>query len=119
MKRGVTGRLGEEIAATHLARTGHRIVERNFRCSYGEIDLVAEEDDELAFVEVRTRSSTAFGSPEESITRLKSQRMTRCALAYLAARQVKDRRWRIDLIAVQLERGRVTRLEHYRHAIGD
>jgi len=119
MNRGATGKLGEDIAATHLERIGHRIVERNFRCIYGEIDLVAEEGEEIAFVEVRTRRSATFGLPEESITWQKRQRMTRCALAYLSERQVKDRRWRVDLIAVQLERGRVTRLEHYRHALGD
>ena len=119
MKRFVTGRVGEDIAATHLTRSGHRIVERNYRCSHGEIDLIAEEGRELAFVEVRTRSSATFGTPEESITWQKRQRMTKCALAYLAERGVSDRRWRIDLIAVQLDRGRVTRLEHYRHALGD
>ena len=119
MKRSVTGRVGEDVAAVHLTRSGHRIVERNYRCAHGEIDLVAEEGAELAFVEVRTRSSLAFGSPEESVTWRKRQRMTRCALAYLAERQVKDRTWRIDVIAVQLERGRVTRVEHYRHAVGD
>lgn len=119
MNRAVTGQLGERAAAVHLERTGHRIVERNYRCVFGEIDLVAEEDSELAFVEVRTRTSSAFGSPEESIGWQKRQRMTRCALAYLSERQVQDRRWRIDVIAVKLERGRVTRLEHYRHALGD
>jgi putative endonuclease len=119
MKRAVTGQVGEQAAAVHLERSGHRIVERNYRCTYGEIDLVAEEGSELAFVEVRTRSGTSFGSPEESITWQKKQRMTRCALAYLSERQVKDRQWRIDLIAVKLERGRVTRLEHYRHALRD
>ena len=119
MNRVVTGQVGERAAAAHLERTGHRIVERNFRCAYGEIDLVAEEENEIAFVEVRTRTSSAFGSPEESISWQKRQRMTRCALAYLSERHVQDRRWRIDVIAIQLERGRVTRLEHYRHAIGD
>ena len=119
MNRAVTGQVGERVAAAHLERTGHRILERNYRCTYGEIDLVAEEGAELAFVEVRTRSGPSFGSPEESITWPKKQRMTRCALAYLSERQVKDRRWRIDLIAVLLERGQVTRLEHYRHALGD
>jgi putative endonuclease len=119
MKRSVTGQVGERVAAAHLERTGHRIVERNYRCTYGEIDLVAEEGSEIAFVEVRTRTGSAFGSPEESITWPKRQRMTRCALAYLAERQIKLRSWRIDVISVELDRGRVARVEHYRHALRD
>ena len=119
MNRAVIGQAGERAAAAHLERTGHRIVERNYRCAYGEIDLVAEEQSEIAFVEVRTRTGSAYGSPEESIGWQKRQRMTRCALAYLSERHVQDRRWRIDVIAIELDRVRVTRLEHYRHALGD
>ena len=115
MSRVDTSQLGERVAEQHLVKLGHRIVTRNFRCPYGEIDLITEDAGELVFVEVRTRRSTAFGSPEESITPTKQARMARCAMTYLSSHPAP--RWRIDVVAIQLESSRVTRLDHYKHAL--
>jgi putative endonuclease len=115
--RSQLGKLGEEIAARHLRRRGWLIVGRNVRSPYGEIDVVAEDGPVLVFLEVRTRSSRAFGTPEESITAAKRERMARCALAYLAGSPRPDREWRIDLIAIELQNGRVARLEHHEHVL--
>jgi putative endonuclease len=118
--RRQTGALGESAAVRHLSNLGYRILERNFRCSWGEIDIVAEDAGGVVFVEVRTRTNSAaslsYGSPEESITEAKAERMVRCAHAYIAERSIGGA-WRIDLIAIQLSLGKVQRLEHYQHAL--
>lgn len=114
--RADTGRRGEDAAVAFLRREGFAILERNYRCAYGEIDVVARDGESLVFVEVRARASAAFGTPEESITGRKSQKMIECAHAYLLEHDVR-RSWRIDLAAVELEHGRVRRLDYYRHVL--
>ncbi len=115
--RRATGKLGESLAERYLVRQGTSIVERNYRCRAGEIDLVADDDGTVVFVEVRTRRSDSFGTPEESITSRKSRAMIDCAQAYLAERGAERRPWRIDLVAIRLEGNRVLRLDHYRHVL--
>jgi putative endonuclease len=113
-------RLGEDAAVQHLERLGWTILQRNYRCSAGEIDVVGRDGTELVFVEVRTRSNARFGAPEESVTAAKSRQMARCALTYVATERQPAAAWttwRIDFIAVEVERGRVRRLEHYKHAL--
>ena len=112
-----TGKLGETAAVRYLAGAGWQIVERNYRCRYGEIDIVARDGDTTVFVEVRTRSSDQFGAPEESVTYAKAQRMAQCALAYAQAHPEQCAAWRVDFIAVRVARGRVIRLEHFKHAL--
>ncbi|MGH2352896.1 MAG: YraN family protein [Chloroflexota bacterium] len=111
------GRLGEAAATRYLERAGWQIVDRNYRCPLGEIDIVGRDGDALVFVEVRTRSNSRFGAPEESVTPAKARRMAQCALAYLEAHPAHDGDWRVDFVAVLIERGRVVRLEHYKHAL--
>lgn len=106
------GRRGEEIAARALARRGYRIVARNWHCPAGEVDIVAQDGQVWAFVEVRTRRGTRFGTPEESITAAKQTRMVDVALSYLAEYEIGDVDWRLDLVAVELDRaGRLVRVE--------
>src|SRR5579883_2093998 len=69
------GRTGERLAGEHLIRCGYRVLERNFRCRYGEIDLVAEDEQDLIFVEVKTRRGDAYGRPEEAVTRRKQRKI--------------------------------------------
>ena len=118
MKR-TTGSLGEDLAAQYLERAGLSLIERNYRCKAGEIDLVATDGDELVFAEVRTRSGTAFGTPEESLTARKRRKMAECAFSYLAERSAPGRAWRVDLVAIELDRGRVVRVDHYKHVLQD
>jgi putative endonuclease len=112
------GRHGEELAARHLIAKGYEIVDRNWRCRVGELDLVARDGDCLVFVEVRARRGQALGTPEESVTRAKQAR-----LAALAGAYVEERNWagdyRIDVVAVEFdERGRLLRVDHYENAVG-
>jgi putative endonuclease len=106
------GRRGEEIAARALARRGYRIVARNWHCPAGEVDIVAQDGQVWAFVEVRTRRGTRFGTPEESITAAKQARMVDVALSYLAEYEIGDVDWRLDLVAVELDpTGRLVRVD--------
>ena len=104
MKRREIGALGEELARDLLRSRGYHLRETNFRCQEGEIDIVAEQGDYLVFVEVRTRKSTQFGTPEESITSAKREKLTQVALAYLQTHQNLPPFWRIDVVAVELDR---------------
>lgn len=100
------------MAARELARRGYEIVDRNWYCLEGEVDIVARCRDTWAFVEVRTRRGTAFGTPEESLTDAKQARMITVAERYLAEHGLVDVDWRLDLVAVVLDRsGRLTRLD--------
>lgn len=99
-----TGRLGEDMARKHLESKGYRIIETNHRCPSGEIDIIAELDQTLAFVEVRTRRGPSMGRPEESITPRKQAHMVAAAQEYLQAMDMESRQWRIDVVAVELDR---------------
>lgn len=117
--RQALGAWGEGLAAAHLQHHGFTIEARNWRCTLGEIDLVAREATTLAFVEVRTRRSTSFGSPEESLNSAKRRRLVALAYTYLAHHQHPPATpWRIDLVAITVgSNGRVARLHHLRNAI--
>jgi putative endonuclease len=111
------GQFGERVAAAHLEAEGYRIVERNFRCREGEVDIIAEGGGCLAFVEVRTRRGDAMGGAADSLTLLKGARITAAAEAYCQERLGLPEERRIDVIAVDLSpEGRVLRLEHIESA---
>jgi putative endonuclease len=112
------GRAGERLAEARLAELGYQIVARNQRTSEGEIDLVARHDGQWVFVEVRARRGRAFGTPEESITPRKRDRLLRTALAFLAERELGDAAWRVDVVAVEFsERGDLLRVEVIQNAV--
>jgi putative endonuclease len=112
------GRHGENIAVQALCAHGYEIVERNWRCKAGEVDIVARHDDEWAFVEVKLRQGNGYGTPEESVTDTKQSRLLRVGAAYLAAHDVEDAAWRIDVVAIELgQTGKVHRLTIYRDAV--
>ena len=117
MKRKEVGRLGEKLAKDFLKKKGYRIRETNFRCSAGEIDIVATKNDCLVFVEVRSKASTGSGNPEESITLNKSKKLIAVALSYLNKNQNPLSSWRIDFIGIDLDHnGKATRIEHIENA---
>ena len=112
------GAAGEELAARWLGRAGLRLLARNYRCAGGEVDIVAEERDELVFVEVRTRRHGGLVGPEESLTRRKQERLVRAAEHYLVTTRAADRPWRIDLVAIEVgPLGVVHRVEHLRNVV--
>ena len=108
------GQLGEDLAARAVSEQGYEIVDRNWRCREGEVDIVARRSGAWTFFEVRTRRGRRFGAPEESLSPEKEQRMYDVALEYLMDREEVDPDWRIGFVAVELDRsGRVLRVEVY------
>ena len=120
MDRIKTGALGEKLAAGLLKKRGYRIVETNYRCRGGEIDIVARHKEYLVFVEVRTKTSLDYGTPEESITRAKQGRMRRAARQYCQTHEKIPEFWRIDFVAVELDaKGKAKRIEIIESAVGE
>jgi putative endonuclease len=94
------GREGEDLAARYLIKQGYRILERNFSTRSGEIDLIALHDGVVVFVEVKTRTSDAFGAPELAVTPRKQQRMVKAALAYIKYKKLHQVPCRFDVVAI-------------------
>ena len=112
------GAAGERAARGYLESRGYAILETNFRCPYGEVDIIAQEGDCLVFLEVRTKSGGGFGSPEESITPDKERKLIATAETYMQSRAGLPEQWRIDLVAVDVDgRGRITRIELMENAV--
>ncbi len=113
------GDSGERVAAMFLEQRGYKIITRNFRTRTGEMDLIAQDVDGLAFVEVRTRRGDAAGSPEESITRRKRGKLLTVAQEFLEAHaEYADCAWRIDLVAIELNRaGNIARIDIIKGAV--
>ena len=120
MKRRDTGILGEKLAKDFLKKRGYHIFETNYRCPEGEIDIVAKHKDYLAFIEVRTKKSLEFGSPEESITPTKMQRLRAVASHYRQNHDNLPLLWRIDVVAIELnQKGKLSRIELIENAVSD
>jgi len=96
-----TGHWGEEVAKRYLIEKGLLIVDQNYRTPYGEIDLIAIDNEELVFVEVKTRSNNAFGYPEDAITDLKEVHLIDSAEYYLQKYEDVSKPWRIDVIGIE------------------
>ena len=112
------GKSGEELARHRLEASGYSILEANYRAKAGEIDLVAEKDDTLVFVEVRTRMGTAVGAPEESLTSRKRVHLVDAAREYLQTNDAESREWRIDLVAVEIgHNGKLQRVDVVENAV--
>jgi putative endonuclease len=109
------GALGEAKAAEHLRRSGYRIVAQNHRCRRGEVDLIAERGELLVFVEVRTRATSAFGGPEETVDARKQQRVVAAARDWLAQRRGRRRGIRFDVVAITDGPGGAS-LQHFENA---
>ena len=109
------GKAGEELAAQYLERNGLKILEHNFRFERGEIDLIAEEGEELVFVEVKARRSNAFGAPEEAVTEKKQEQVHAIAEGYLFIHDIDDRPCRFDIVAIEYQNG-TAEIRHIRDA---
>jgi putative endonuclease len=118
MKRREIGNLGERVAASYLRSNGYEIIETNYRCPYGEIDIIARKDATLVFVEVRTKTSTLYGSPEESITRTKMEHLLAVADDFVTGHAGLPEDRRIDVIAVRLDPGgQLSSIGHIENAV--
>lgn len=118
MKRKDTGNLGEKLAKEFLKKRGYRILETNYRCPYGEVDIIARDEDSLVFTEVRTKTSLEYGSPEESINAAKKERLKAVAADYQQTHEGLPQQWRIDVVAVELNQiGELLRIELIENAV--
>jgi putative endonuclease len=120
-RNAAVGASGERIAALLLEGAGCRIIARNWRCTGGELDLVALDDETLVCVEVRVRTTAGHGTAAESVIGTKAKRVLRAVAAFIDAHpEHADRFVRIDVVAITLDRaGRVTETLHLRDAIGE
>jgi len=97
-----TGKAGEDIAAAFLKEKGYRIIDRNYRCPIGEIDIVAKDKNELVFIEVKTRKSKALGYPEQAVGVKKQRKMSQLALWYLREKKLTNISARFDVVAIMM-----------------
>jgi putative endonuclease len=97
-----TGKKGEDLAVAYLVEAGFRIIERNYRCLFGEIDIVAQEGETLVFCEVKSRRSDAYGDPLLAVGYRKQKKISRISLHYLADKDLRQRPARFDVVAVML-----------------
>ena len=102
MKKKELGRRGEELALRFLKKSGYKIIERNYICKMGEMDIIAQEKDTLVFVEVKTRTSMAFGPPQLAVTKFKQRQMSKVALCFLKEKKLEDVKARFDVVAIIL-----------------
>jgi putative endonuclease len=116
MKSHELARRGETAAADFLERRGHTVVERNWTCKAGEIDVISLDADELVFVEVKTRATNKCGSPEEAVDESKQERIRSLAEIYLSAAGLTDVDVRFDVIAIRYMGDDRALLRHHRDA---
>jgi putative endonuclease len=108
------GKQGEDLAARHFVGAGFTILARNWRCAAGEIDIVARDGDVLVVAEVKTRTSTAYGTPAEAITRRKIDKLRELALMWLREHPSGGADVRFDVVGVLLPKSGLVQLEHLR-----
>lgn len=96
------GKLGEELAVGYLQKQNYKIIERNFECRQGEIDIIALDKNELVFIEVKTRTSIKYGKPAEAVNQIKKKHLIQAVKYYLYARHLENEFIRIDVIEIYL-----------------
>lgn len=108
------GAEGEALATAYLEARGYRILARNWRCRYGELDIVARDGEAVVAIEVKTRSGEGYGSPLEAITARKSSRLRRLLLEWARANGARRAPLRVDAVGITLRPGASPRIEHVR-----
>ncbi|MHB8123932.1 MAG: YraN family protein [Desulfuromonadaceae bacterium] len=113
-----TGEFGEEVAANFIIGCGYRILERNFRCKGGEVDIIAEDpaDNSLVFVEVKTRKGLSYGVPQLAVTPFKQRQISKAALTWLGKKRLHDHNARFDVIAILLHTDGSHAIDHIKNA---
>jgi len=94
------GDKGEDIAFDFLINKGYEVIQRNYRCRFGEIDIIAEHNGIIIFIEVKTRHTASFGMPQEAITHSKIQKISKTAVLYVQEKNLIDQACRFDVIAI-------------------
>ncbi len=116
MNRNATGAQAEQLAASFLKKLGYRIVDKNYRCRLGEIDLVVKDGRTTVFVEVRSASAGFCEHPAESITLKKRRTLSMAAVSYLKEKDMLDRPSRFDVVTVELQSGCDPKVTHFQNA---
>ena len=101
VKTKILGEKGEDIAAAFLKKKGYNILFRNYKCSFGEIDIIAKHKKILSFIEVKTRSTKKYGLPQEAVTPAKQAKISRVALEFVQRYKMENRVARFDVVSVQ------------------
>jgi len=115
-RRLALGAYGEEVAAAYLREQGYTLIERNFRCPLGEIDIIAKKRHDLIFVEVKTRRSALFGLPQDAVGIKKQRQIIRSAQWYLKKPEVSRLHPRFDVIAILAPPGQAPEVNHIQNA---
>lgn len=97
------GKRGETLAISFLKKNGYRIIESNFRCRYGEIDIIAQDGKTVAFIEVKTKTSNRFGSPTQAIDSRKQRQVSKTALAYISQKRLTNYSARFDVVGINIK----------------
>lgn len=111
----IRGKVGEDAACKFLKQKGYKILERNFRKRYGELDIIAQKGDLISFVEVKARSGTAFGTPSEAVTYTKQRRLIKTAESYVMEKGL-DAACSFDIIEVYHTGRKITSINHIENA---
>ena len=115
-ERHKIGKYGEDVAERYLKQKGYKIIERNFTCRQGELDIVAENREYLIFIEVKTRSNFLYGKPIEAVDRKKQKHLYKVAKYYLHIHRWEERFVRFDVVEVYVEKG-IAKVSHIRQII--
>lgn len=110
------GKLGEDIAVNYLKQKGYKILDRNFECRQGEIDIIAIDKKEIVFIEVKTRTSNKYGYPSEAVNKIKQKHMLQTIKYYLYIRNLSNEFVRIDVIEVYIK-DNVYKVNHIKQAL--
>lgn len=110
------GKIGEALALKYLKRHGYKILEQNYRSQFGEIDIIAKDKEILTFIEVKTRKSSEFGLPQESVDIHKQRQIAKVALIYLAKRNIEEIDCRFDIVAITSLLGQKPKIELIKNA---
>ena len=113
----IRGAKGEIAAQNYLKENGYSIIETNFKCHFGEVDIIASKDDELTFVEVKTRGQEVFGTPAESITYHKQKHIYKVAEYYIYKNKILNMPISLDAVEVYLFDDAASKIEHIKNAI--
>ncbi len=100
--RHETGKLGEKLTVKYLKSKGYKVIEKNFECRQGEIDIIAQDKKELVFIEVKTRTNIKYGSPAEAVNNLKQKHLIKAVKYYLYSRHLENEFIRIDVVEIYI-----------------
>ena len=115
-ERHETGKIGEDIAVRYLEKIGYKILDRNFECKQGEIDIIALDKEEIVFVEVKTRASALYGLPKEAVNIIKKKHIYKSAEFYTYLHNLEDSPIRIDVIEIYRKQ-EIYKVHHIKQAI--